>query len=472
MRGSGSAIGIFGATRSRDQALTALCARGTSIYRPFALLLSDVFTFFYEPASSLDDPKTTGCDRLHYLVMKYLAGTPEYASLRLRTAGRSQESLAAAEEFGHRLLDHLGNGSGNQTKAEPPATVEPNVMDADPVEVEELVLADVARAGSGAPARPSVLVLALRVEGAIETTGLLADICYSFGLSPGQIRAMPLTQRTDLAARMGKSTNLKRFAELLGYWSSLAVSSRAKRTPGLPEELSDVTYGDDWHLFVPQELGALMIPSLRHDFFLRLIDRKILQYDPQSREGQGKGPIIVCLDTSGSMTGDRDISAKAAALALYAIARKETRPFAAILFSSPGEWISFLFRADQVHQNSSTGEEVRCGQLEGVIKVATFFFGGGTDYESPLTEARRLIEEGGTEWREADIVFITDDYCEVSEDFSREFKAAKMRLCIKVFGVIIGADAESARVLWKFSDRVLATSAFDEDTAIQVFKAV
>jgi hypothetical protein len=472
MRGSGSAVGLFGAARSRDQELTALCARGTGVYRPFALLLSDVFTFFYEPASSLDDPKTTGCDRLHYLVMKYLAGAPEYASLRLRIAGRSQESLAAAAEFGHRLLDHLGNRSANQTKAERPATVEPDAINTDPVEVEELVLADVARAGSGAPASPSVLVLALRVEGAIETTGLLADICYTFGLSPGQIRAMPLTQRADLSARMGKSTNLKRFAELLGRWSSLAISSRAKRRPGVPEELSDVTFGDDWHLFIPQELVALMIPSLLHDFFLRLIDRKILQYDPQSREGQGKGPIIVCLDTSGSMAGDRDVSAKAAALALYAVARKETRPFAAILFSSPGEWVSFVFRVDQVLQHSSTGEEVRCGQLEGFMKVATFFFGGGTDYESPLTEARRLIEEGGTEWREADIVFITDDYCEVSEDFGREFKAAKMRLGMKVFGIIIGAEPESARVLWKFSDRVLATSAFDEDTATQVFNAI
>jgi hypothetical protein len=466
MCGGGGAAGIFGAATSRDQALTALCTRGTGIYRPFAPLLTDVFTFFYDPSSCVGDSNRVGCDRLHYLVMKYLAGAPEYAPLRSRTAGRIQESLAAAEEFGNRLLDHLGNRSGPEPKTDHGAA------EGDPVEVEELILADVVKAGSGAPASPAVLVLALRVEGAIEATGLLADICYSFGLSPGQIRAMPLAQRADLADRLGKSANLRRFAELVGRWSTLAVSSRAKRTPGVPEELSDVTYGDDWHLFVPQELSALTNSALRYDFFLRLIVRKVLQYDPQSREGQGKGPILVCLDTSGSMAGDRDVCAKAAALALHAVARKQGRPFAAILFSSPDQWVSFVFRTECVMERASTGEESRCGPLEGFMKVATFFFGGGTDYESPLKEARCLIEEGGSEWREADIVFITDDYCEVSEEFSRQFKADKIRLCIKVFSVIIGAEAESARTLWKFSDRVLAANAFDENTATRVFEAI
>jgi hypothetical protein len=145
----------------------------------------------------------------------------------------------------------------------------------------------------------------------------------------------------------------------------------------------------------------------------------------------------------------------AAALALHSVTRKEGRPFAAILFSSPGDWVSFVFRNESVIEQTSTGEESRCGVLDGFMKVATFFFGGGTDYESPLNEARRLIEEGGADWREADVVFITDD-CEVSEGFSERFRADKRRLCFKVFGVINGAEAENARAIWKFSERVLA----------------
>jgi uncharacterized protein with von Willebrand factor type A (vWA) domain len=467
MCGGGPARGIFASTLSRDRELGALCSRGTTVYRPFTPLLTDVFTFFYDGSAALDSRNESGCDRLHYLVLKYLSETPEYASLRRRSAGRIQESLAAMEEFGSRLLEHLGNQSSTRAAASQAGT-----DGGDPVEIESIVLAEVAKAGSGSAAGQAVLVLAKNVEGAIETTGLLADICNSFGLSPGQIRAMPLAQRAGLAARMGRSANLKRFAELLGRWSILATSTRAKRTPGVPEELSDVTYGDDWALFVPQELGALIHPALRYDFYSRLIERKVLQYDPQSTEGQGKGPILICLDTSGSMAGDRDVAAKAAAIALYAVARKEERPFAVILFSSPDEWLSFVFRKESVLERASTGEETRCGILEAYLKVATFFFGGGTDYESPLKEAYRLIEEGGSEWRDGDIVFITDDYCDISEEFRTAFKAAKMRLSFNVFSVIVGTEADNARTLLKFSDRVLAAGAFGEETAAQVFSAV
>jgi uncharacterized protein with von Willebrand factor type A (vWA) domain len=57
------------------------------------------------------------------------------------------------------------------------------------------------------------------------------------------------------------------------------------------------------------------------------------------------------------------------------------------------------------------------------MQVATYFFGGGTDYESPLSEALRLIEFGGANWRDAGLVFITDDYCDVSQEFTEDFQS-------------------------------------------------
>jgi uncharacterized protein with von Willebrand factor type A (vWA) domain len=94
------------------------------------------------------------------------------------------------------------------------------------------------------------------------------------------------------------------------------------------------------------------------------------------------------------MAGERDVCSKAVALSLHAVAKREGRSFAAILFSSPGEWVSFLFNHNSANQRTAAGEECRLGLLEGIMKVATFFFGGGTDHESPLKEACRLIEEG------------------------------------------------------------------------------
>ena len=47
----------------------------------------------------------------------------------------------------------------------------------------------------------------------------------------------------------------------------------------------------------------------------------------------GKGPIIICLDESGSMIGERNHAAKALALALAWIARQQKRWCALIAFS-------------------------------------------------------------------------------------------------------------------------------------------
>jgi len=466
LRGAARGRGTLSSALRRDNALSALCARGAAVYRPFAALLADVFCFFYAPGASLGDG--SGCDKLQHLVLKYLYESPVYGALRHRAAGKYQESLSATEEFGNRLLEHLARPADPGDRKEARADAAPTEM----AEIKNLTFADVVTAGSGGPVDPSLLVLAKRVEGAIESAGVLTDLCNSWGIDPGQIRAMPWEQRSALGAKMANSASLKKLAELVGRWRALARARKAKRTPGVPEEVQDVSLGDDWPLFVPQELAALANSSLRYDFYLRMIDRAVTQYDPQSPDGRGKGPILVCLDTSGSMSGDRDISAKAAALALYGIAKKENRPFAAILFSSRDEWISFLFSGSQVVSRTVSGEEAKLSVLEGIVQTATFFFGGGTDYESPLNEAVRLIGGGGTAWGHADIVFITDDYCDVTKEFTERFAEQKRSMDFKVFSVIVGARAQDARTLRKFSDRVVSADQFDDEVAERVFDAI
>ena len=464
LRSAGNALALFTATLERDKHLKDLCERGGVVFRPFPMLLGDVFTFFHESAALLDTCPPT-CDKLHYLVMKYLTSASEYAHVRSSAIRNYQVALSATEEFGERLLDHLSGDSSPSDSSES----RPGGM---PVEVEELLLADVAKAGFGTPPSPAILMLAKRVEQSAETTGALANVCHTFGIAPGEIRALPWAQRGALAAKMVNSANLRHLADLLGRWSSLAVARRAKRTPEPAAELSDITQGDDWHLFLPQEIGFLAEPGLQYDFFLRLIDRKIVQYDPQSDEASGRGPIVICLDTSGSMAGTRDVCSKAIALSLHKLAKESERPFAAILFSSAGEWVSFLFNRDSACRRIPSGQERRVPLLEGVVDFVTLFFGGGTDYESPLLEGRRLIDEGGVGWRDADLVFVTDDYCEVSEEFLREFNREKNRLGFRVFSVIVGAAAQDARTLRHFSDRVVAAADFDDQLAEQVFDAV
>lgn len=49
------------------------------------------------------------------------------------------------------------------------------------------------------------------------------------------------------------------------------------------------------------------------------------------------------------------------------------------------------------------------------------------------------------------MVFITDDYCEISEEFNGQFLREKTRLNLKVFSVIIGAKAKQASTRLKLA---------------------
>jgi hypothetical protein len=456
---------LFSIALAHDRELATLCRRGVRVMRPFELMLSDLFCFFFSFAISLE--REGVYDRLHYLLLKYVMESEEYGALRRRTTADYHASLAAVEAFGVRLLDYL------EADARPAGDENARSQNAkEPVHIRGVVFTDHAAGGGAQPGGEALLAIAKQIERATDTVRVLTDICHQWGLEPGDIRALPYAQRAALAQRMNQSRNLQRLAELVGRYRALAQARKAKRVAGTPEEVQDVTVGDEWARFLSQELVALVHPALRCDFYRRVIDRQIFQYDPRGPEGRGKGPIITCVDTSGSMAGDRDLAAKATALALLDITRNERRPYAAILFSSSDEWISFRFQNSSVTTRKPSGEPQKLTLLEGIIDAGTTFFGGGTDYESPLNEAVCLIRDGQDVWRHADIVFITDDYCDVSDTFLTRFSAGKREQDFKVFSVIIGARAEDARTLRKFSDRIVSSTEFYETVAQQIFDAV
>jgi uncharacterized protein with von Willebrand factor type A (vWA) domain len=98
---------------------------------------------------------------------------------------------------------------------------------------------------------------------------------------------------------------------------------------------------------------------------------------------EGKGPIVVCVDNSGSMSGDRETWSKAVALALLEIATMQKRGFACIHFGGPSDALEII--------EINPGEK---GILRKAVKVAEFFLNaGGTAFEPALSQALELISK-------------------------------------------------------------------------------
>jgi uncharacterized protein with von Willebrand factor type A (vWA) domain len=171
--------------------------------------------------------------------------------------------------------------------------------------------------------------------------------------------------------------------------------------------------------------------------------------------------MVVCLDTSSSMAGEKEIWSKAVALTLLEIARRERRRFRAILFSSAE---SELFTIDL-----NRGERY-ASDLAGALDLAEYFAGGGTDFERPLDAAVECL--GESRFRRGDVVLLTDGECRVGDEWKERFLREKVRLDFSVYAVLIDVGGSTLETLAAIADRVSRISELTDEGARDLFVRV
>lgn len=158
---------------------------------------------------------------------------------------------------------------------------------------------------------------------------------------------------------------------------------------------------------------------------------------------KGSGDIICMLDESDSAE-EAAPWCKAVALALLDIAMRDQLRFAMIHFSGKGHFKTDLFIPRQYDQ-------------EDVLRAAELFLSGGTNYETPLQEALRLMEESGFE--NADMVFITDGACELPSKFRERLSQEQAKRGFHITGVLLDQDSGAFEFsLAAFCDEIIRTS--------------
>jgi uncharacterized protein with von Willebrand factor type A (vWA) domain len=168
--------------------------------------------------------------------------------------------------------------------------------------------------------------------------------------------------------------------------------------------------------------------------------------------------MIVCLDGSSSMAGDKEIWSKAVALTLLEIARRQRRLFRFICFAGAD---TPLFTLDL---NPRERHQV---QADRALDVAEYFPGGGTDFQRPLDAALECLRTA--RYRRGDVVLITDGECQVAPDWLARFTAEKERLRFAVWSVLIDVGPSTSETLRALSDRMTAVSTLTDDAAKDLF---
>jgi uncharacterized protein with von Willebrand factor type A (vWA) domain len=277
------------------------------------------------------------------------------------------------------------------------------------------------------------------IENAHDDVDEANDMVKSFGSDPGSLTNVPVKAKWELANKIRDSHKLTEIAKKAGRFVRLALEKQETKTVRGRDVLTGVTVGADIARIIPAEFATMKHPVMRRAFYRKFLQKELLQYKTEGQGKLGRGPIVVCIDNSGSMSGDREIWAKAFAMGLLQIAKKQKRAAAVIHFGSKSEILKFRFPKD------GSGD---------ILSSMEYFFNGGTCFEEPLDEAIKEIEENEST-RKADIIFITDGDCRVSPDWKDRFEAKKEELGFTVYGIAIDTSRPTpTETLTSLSDEI------------------
>lgn len=427
---------------NQSKELQNITARGIKRLKTFEELTSDVFFSLYKMKPEL---------------LKREQLMPEYW-LNHEQMNKLMESSSYQDLRQYTTLDELGSGLGSKALLESLL----HSMQQDQELKEAVEKADkkdgYGQASNKIPGLETKIrqVVEQAVDKAVEELSEVENIIWSWGLNQGEFQRLPYEKKLEILQVLRGQQKFKDMTKMVGRMRSVAAGSRKAKLQQRVE-LHSITQGADINHVLPQELAVLLKPALKLDFYRRLTEKQLLQYDLRHPDYVGQGPIVVLLDTSSSMrAGNREIWSKAVALGLAEIAEKEKRAFSYALFAS---------RLDQLIYDDFLPGQRSPNKL---LKLATEFIGGGTNFDQPLNWAMGKINE--SRFKKADIVMITDGECEISDQFLKELQKSKAEKEFRIFSILIGYNPQELR---RWSDEVWEVeNLLDENISGDLFQKI
>ena len=242
------------------------------------------------------------------------------------------------------------------------------------------------------------------------------------------------------------SKALKEIAELLGRLEKQEEESEKQTikelksysytqvipTKRYKEEICGVTLGRDLENLLPQELAMLEDETLELLFDLKYIQNRLFCFEKQGyrsitqeaqeeiekeierkkqkKKEKNEGAIIICVDTSGSMSGKPEYIAKALTLYLATKASTQKRACYLINFSTDIETMELSGR----------------GGMAKLMQFMTMSFGGGTDVAPALQEGLRKMQQD--DFKKSDLIVISDGgFDDISQNLTRQMQAQRQK---------------------------------------------
>jgi len=319
----------------------------------------------------------------------------------------------------------------------------------------EIRLACEAYADSISPLEIETAIIAGITKAEAEMQAIAESIAaFSGDSNYSQETQLKIADKIQLAQRLHASPKLQAIAELAGKKIAIAAKMQRSKVKEGRTEIIGVTTGNDLTCLLPCELVKLTQPALFPIFAQGYIERSLLQRELISREPLAKGPIVICLDSSGSMQGQSEIWSKAIALALLSIAVSQKRHCRILHFTGKVERID-----DFTGEIPDPNRVIDC--------IEKFYNGNDTSFTAALTGALASIQQH-EQTKKADVILITDGLDSPSTQFIEQWQTDRKKYEFSCYGILItsGNLGNYKSTISKLCNRYVAIEELTEDSAV------
>ncbi|BCE02789.1 VWA domain-containing protein [Marinicellulosiphila megalodicopiae] len=266
------------------------------------------------------------------------------------------------------------------------------------------------------------------------------------------IKNIPDLKKVIQSLGRAKISEESRLVQICETLIKIRLIDKPISSPFVPEEINGITRSGNIQRMLPQELMLLTNPTLKKLWHVKRAEEALVTYAVQGTEIEkieveekieeagskkqqkklNQGPILICLDTSGSMQGNPESIAKAIVLQCLITCTKAKRHCYVYTFSGPGDVAEFELKFDKHN-------------LDDLISFLCMSFSGGTDVVGPLNKA--LEKTKNKKWVNADLLLVSDGEFPNDSNLISKIRRYKKEKGLSVQGVIVGNNASAMKAV-------------------------
>ena len=216
-----------------------------------------------------------------------------------------------------------------------------------------------------------------------------------FGIGAGNSKEENLRRENRFLRSIPK--DLLKLAKIIGRSGSVDFKPSGHFPTGAKSDITGITIGDNLSSLLPSETALLSCPATQPTFYHNYVEKR-LQIFASASSGNAPvthqdGPVIICLDTSGSMRGEKVEIACNLTMAITIIAQRRKRDVLVVKYS---DW-HFLLKVTKLSR-----------QREDLEKFLSSYQGRGNAENELFRWLFKDILPNEKAFYTADILCITD----------------------------------------------------------------